>query len=98
MKERISNTELPEIKVVDMREEFQKGNTKIFCSELLELISKLKDNHEQAIVLIPRRGYNRFLSCRNCGFIINCPNCDVPLSVHIGSRGKQWLKLSLVRP
>ncbi|MDC3171006.1 primosomal protein N' [Prochlorococcus sp. AH-716-E13] len=91
MKERISSTEIPEIKVVDMRGEFQKGNTKIFCSELLELISQLRGNQEQAIVLIPRRGYNGFLSCRNCGFIINCPNCDVPLSVHVGSKGKQWL-------
>ena len=91
MKERISSTEIPQIKVVDMRDEFQKGNSKIFCSELLELISQLKKNQEQAIVLIPRRGYNGFLSCRNCGYIINCPNCDVPLSVHIGSKGKQWL-------
>ncbi len=91
MTKRISSTEIPEIKIVDMRDEFQKGNTKIFCSELLELISRLKDNQEQAIVLIPRRGYNGFLSCRNCGFIINCPNCDVPLSVHVGSKGKQWL-------
>jgi len=91
MKERISNTEIPEIKVVDMRDEFKKGNTKIFCSELLEQISQLKAKQEQAIVLIPRRGYNGFLSCRNCGYIINCPNCDVPLSVHLGSKGKQWL-------
>ncbi len=91
MKERISSTEIPEIKVIDMRNEFQKGNVKIFCGELLESISQLKQNQEQAIVLIPRRGYNGFLSCRNCGFIINCPNCDVPLSVHIGSKGKQWL-------
>ncbi len=91
MKERISSTEIPEIKVVDMRDEFQKGNSKIFCSELLKTISKLRDNQEQAIVLVPRRGYNGFLSCRNCGFVINCPNCDVPLSVHKGSKGKQWL-------
>jgi len=91
MRERISSTEIPEIKVVDMRCEFQKGNTKIFCSELLEIISLLKKNQEQAIVLIPRRGYSGFLSCRNCGFIINCPNCEVPLSVHVGAKGKQWL-------
>ena len=52
---------------------------------------RLKENQEQAIVLIPRRGYNGFLSCRNCGFIVNCPNCDVPLSVHVGSKGKKWL-------
>ncbi len=91
MKERISSTEVPEIKVVDMRDEFQKGNAKIFCRELLETISQLRDNQEQAIVLVPRRGYNGFLSCRNCGFVINCPNCDVPLAVHKGSKGKQWL-------
>ena len=91
MKERISKTVIPEIKIVDMRDEFKKGNIKIFSNELLESISKLRVNREQAIVLIPRRGYSGFLSCRNCGFIINCPNCDVPLSVHIGSKGKQWL-------
>ena len=91
MKKRISTTAIPEIKIVDMRNEFKQGNIKIFCNELLESISKLRVNREQAIILIPRRGYNGFLSCRNCGFIINCPNCDVPLSVHLGSKGKQWL-------
>ena len=91
MRERISSTEIPEIKIVDMRDEFKQGNTKIFSKELLYLISQLRTKNEQAIVLIPRRGYNGFLSCRNCGFIINCPNCDVPLSVHVGSQGRQWL-------
>ena len=91
MKERISNKQIPEIRIVDMREEFKDGNTKIFCNELLDLISNLQFKNEQAIVLIPRRGYNGFLSCRSCGFIINCPNCDVPLSVHKGSKGAQWL-------
>ena len=91
MNKRISSTEIPDIKIVDMRVEFKEGNTKIFCSELLELISQLRDNEEQAIILIPRRGHSGFLSCRKCGFIINCLNCDVPLSVHLGSQGRQWL-------
>ena len=91
MTKRISSTAIPEIKIVDMRDEFNKGNTKIFCTELLDLISQLRVKKEQAIILIPRRGHSGFLSCRNCGFIINCPNCDVPLSVHIGSQGRQWL-------
>ena len=91
MTKRISRTERPEIKIVDMREEFKQGNTKIFCSELLGLISQLRIKKEQAIILIPRRGHSGFLSCRNCGFIINCPNCDVPLSVHLGSKEKKWL-------
>ena len=91
MNKRISNTKMPEIKIVDMRDEFRKGNTKIFCNELLELICQLREKREQAIILIPRRGHSGFLSCRNCGFIINCPNCDVPLSVHSGSQGGRWL-------
>ena len=91
MTKRISSTAIPEIKIVDMRDEFNKGNTKIFCTELLDLISQLRVKNEQGIILIPRRGHSGFLSCRNCGFIINCPNCDVPLSVHIGSQGGQWL-------
>ncbi len=91
MYKRISTTEAPEIKIIDMRDEFKKGNTKIFCGELLGLLSQLKIKNEQAIILIPRRGYSGFLSCRNCGYIINCPNCDVPLSVHSGSQGGRWL-------
>ena len=91
MNKRISTGRTPEIKIVDMRNEFKRGNSKILCSELLELISQLQSKREQAIILIPRRGHSGFLSCRNCGFIINCPNCDIPLSVHLGSKGKQWL-------
>ena len=91
MSQRISRNEAPEIKIIDMRDEFKKGNMKILSTELLELLSKLSLKKEQAIILIPRRGHSGFLSCRNCGYLINCPNCDVPLSVHLGSKGKKWL-------
>ncbi len=91
MMQRTSLNEVPEIRIIDMRDEFKKGNMKIFSSELLELIPKLPLKNEQAIILIPRRGHSGFLSCRNCGYLINCPNCDVPLSVHLGSQGKKWL-------
>ena len=74
-----------------MRDEFKKGNMKILSSELLELLSQLRLKNEQAIILVPRRGHSGFLSCRNCGYLVNCPNCDVPLSVHLGSQGKRWL-------
>ena len=91
MKKRIAVNKMPEINIVDMRNEFKEGNTKIFCNELLEIIPKLRAKKDQAIILIPRRGHSGFLSCRNCGFVINCPNCDVPLSVHVGSQGRKWL-------
>ncbi len=91
MIQRISSNEIPEIRIIDMRNEFKKGNMKIFSNELLQLIPQLRLKKEQAIILIPRRGHSGFLSCRNCGYLINCPNCDVPLSVHLGSQGKKWL-------
>ncbi|MDC3027380.1 primosomal protein N' [bacterium] len=92
MIQRISSNETPEIKIIDMRDEFKKGNIKIFSNELLQLFPQLRLKKEQAIILIPRRGHSGFLSCRNCGYLINCPNCDVPLSVHLGSQGKKWLR------
>jgi len=92
MIQRISSNEIPEIRIIDMRDEFKKGNMKIFSSELLQLLPQLRLKKEQAIILIPRRGHSGFLSCRNCGYLINCPNCDIPLSVHLGSQGKKWLR------
>ena len=91
MIQRISRNKAPEIRIIDMRDEFKKGNMKIFSSELLEFLSQLRFKNEQAIILIPRRGHSGFLSCRNCGYLINCPNCDIPLTVHLGSQGKRWL-------
>jgi len=91
MIQRISSNEIPEIRIIDMRDEFKKGNMKIFSNELLQLLPQLRLKKEQAIILVPRRGHSGFLSCRNCGYLINCPNCDVPLSVHLGSQGKKWL-------
>ncbi len=91
MPERISSTKIPEIKVVDMRDEFKKGNTKILSSELLNSLSELKLKNQQAIILVPRRGYSGFLSCRKCGYVVNCPNCDTALTVHVGEKGGRWL-------
>ena len=91
MPERISSTKIPEIKVIDMRDEFKRGNMKILSRELLNSLSNLKLKNEQAIILVPRRGYSGFLSCRKCGYVVNCPNCDTALTVHVGEKGGRWL-------
>tara|TARA_Y100000589_G_C27189979_1_gene644363 strand:- start:2089 stop:4344 length:2256 start_codon:yes stop_codon:yes gene_type:complete len=91
MSERISKTNTPEIKVVDMREEYKGGNSKILSKQLLNSLSKLREKNEQAIILVPRRGYSGFLSCRSCGYVVNCPNCETALTVHIGAKGGKWL-------
>ena len=91
MSERISKAKTPEIKIIDMRKEYQSGNSKILSRELLSSLSRLKVKQEQAIILVPRRGYSGFLSCRSCGYVVNCPNCDTALTVHLGNKGGRWL-------
>ena len=80
-------------KIISMikNDEFKKGNAKILSTKLLETLSLLREKKEQAIILVPRRGYSGFLSCRNCGYVVNCPNCDATLTVHSGTRGSKWL-------
>ena len=91
MTDRISASKTPEINIVDMRDEFKKGNKKILSTKLLKSLSSLRSRGEQAIILVPRRGYSGFLSCRNCGYVVNCPNCDISLTVHSGTKGTKWL-------
>ncbi len=89
---RIANKPLPSVYVVDMRQEFSDGNRRLISKSLMERLSALPELGEQAVVLVPRRGYSTFLSCRSCGDVVQCPNCDVSLTVHQGQAGSQWLR------
>ncbi len=89
---RISNRPLPEVNIVDMRQELASGHRHLVSRKLMEYLRKLPEKNEQAVVLVPRRGYNTFLSCRSCGEVVQCPNCDVALSVHRKRNGYQWLR------
>ncbi len=89
---RISNRPLPKVSVVDMRKEFADGHRRLFSRYLMKRISTLKERNEQAVVLVPRRGYSSFLSCRSCGEVVQCPNCDVALTVHKSKQGNQFLR------
>lgn len=77
---------LPDIHVVDMREELKQGNRSIFSKKLDELIRTRLKKREQIILFINRRGYSNFVSCRSCGEAIRCPHCDVSMTVHFGHR------------
>lgn len=85
---RAGNAVKPEIDVVDMRIEMQKGNRSIFSEHLDELIKDRLSKKEQIILFINRRGYSNFVSCRSCGSAIRCPHCDVSLTVHMGHKLK----------
>ena len=89
---RISNRKLPKVEVVDMRAELSIGNRSLISRYLKQQLLNLKKNGNQAIILVPRRGYSSFLSCRSCGEVVQCPYCDISLTVHRSKEGNQWLR------
>lgn len=80
--ERYNRVSLPEVKVVDMRQELRNGN-KSMISQLLydEIDSNLKEG-KQIILFLNRRGYSTFISCRECGKVLECPHCGISLTYH----------------
>ena len=79
---RVKGSVLPEVEVVDMREELRAGNRSIISQTLYNRLATAFSRGEQAMIFINRRGYKTFISCRDCGEVVKCPNCDVSLSQH----------------
>ncbi len=75
------NNQLPQVELVDMKQEIRKGNT-ILSQSLQENIKNTLERHEQIIILLNRRGYSTTVICQSCGFVLKCPNCDIPLTYH----------------
>ena len=73
---------LPEIDIVDMREELSEGNRSMFSKDLREAIQLRLDRQEQVVLFLNRRGYASFMLCRDCGYVPQCPNCDISLTYH----------------
>ncbi|BAQ64985.1 primosomal protein N' [Geminocystis sp. NIES-3709] len=84
---RIQNRPLPPVEIVDMRQELRKGNRSIFSYSLQDALNKLKIEGKQGILFISRRGHSTFVSCRSCGYVMECPHCDVSLSYHYTHEG-----------
>ena len=80
--ERVMRRPLPAVEVVDMREEFLSGNNGIFSGRLVSLLGECLDEGRQAMLFMNRRGYSTFVSCRACGSVVQCPNCDVSMTYH----------------
>jgi len=83
MPHRVGNRPLPHVEVVDMRREIENGNRSVFSSLLQQKLRDCMARGEQAMLLMNRRGYNSFVSCRSCGLTMKCPNCDVALTYHL---------------
>lgn len=80
--ERVKGSMMPDVEIVDLREELKAGNRSIISNSLYNKLTEAFDRGEQAMLFINRRGFNSFVSCRSCGEVIKCPNCDVSLSLH----------------
>ena len=81
--ERANKSSLPEIDVVDLRYELASGNKSMLSEKLQKEISKNLENKKQTILFLNRRGYSTFVMCRDCGYTVKCPNCDITLTYHI---------------
>lgn len=86
LKERLTGGSLPNVEVVDLRQELKEGNRSIFSRKLQELMADRLQKGQQAMLFLNRRGYSGFVSCRSCGQVMKCPHCDVSLSEHKGGK------------
>lgn len=84
---RMNDGPLPSVDIVDMREELRKGNRSMFSTELFEKLQDRMEKREQTVLFLNRRGHSSFIMCRDCGFVLQCPNCDISLTYHRFSNG-----------
>ncbi|HEL4930281.1 TPA: primosomal protein N', partial [Clostridioides difficile] len=82
IKSRANDKPLPNIEVVDMKDELDKGNRSIFSLKLQKEIRYAIEENNQVILFLNRRGYANFVSCRKCGYVFQCENCDISLTYH----------------
>ncbi len=80
---RITGSDLPPVQVIDMREELKAGERGIFSRSLRKELESTLTRGEQAILFLNRRGTATYIFCRDCGYVLRCPNCDTPLTLHV---------------
>ncbi|NRD78823.1 primosomal protein N' [Bacillus sp. BRMEA1] len=79
---RMNNQALPSVEIIDMREELRAGNRSMFSRKLFELLKDRLEKGEQSVLFLNKRGHSSFVMCRDCGYVVNCPNCDISLTYH----------------
>lgn len=79
---RANNSSLPQVEVVDLKQELANGNRSMFSRSLYQEIEKNLEQKRQTILFLNRRGYSTFIMCRDCGHTVKCKNCDISLTYH----------------
>lgn len=87
LKERANQQALPDVQIIDMREEFQNNNRGNFSRKLQDKIANRIEKKEQTVLLLNRRGFSSFIMCRDCGYVHECPNCDISMTFHMDTKG-----------
>ena len=82
LKERYNKVSLPHVETVDMRQELKDGNRTIISSRLYEAMKEQLEKGRQVMLMLNRRGYSTFVSCRECGYVARCPHCGLSLTYH----------------
>ena len=82
MQKRYNNNIMPEIYLADMRTELAKGNKSMLSGRLYNEIKANLEKGEQTILFLNRRGFSSFVSCRTCGYVPECENCNISLTYH----------------
>lgn len=80
--DRVNEIDMPEVKLVDMREELRMGNRSIFSDTLYNEINHTLQNDKQIILFLNRRGFSTFVSCRECGYVVKCDSCDISMTYY----------------
>ena len=85
--DRVEKRPLPEVEIIDMRQEFQEtGSEQVISRKLAEEIKERLEKKEQVMVLLNRRGYSPVVLCRACGKTLECKNCAIAMTHHKRSR------------
>ena len=79
---RANNSSLPLVEIIDLKQELANGNRSMLSMELYSNIEENLKNKRQTILFLNRRGYSTFIMCRNCGYTVKCPNCNISLTYH----------------
>ena len=79
---RANNSSLPEVQVIDLKQELANGNRSMLSMELYDSIEENLKQKRQTILFLNRRGYSTFIMCRNCGYTVKCKNCNISLTYH----------------
>ena len=79
---RVDGKAMPPMKVIDMRNELRSGNISLFSRELFRDMQEKLSKGEQIILFLNRRGFSTFVSCRSCGYVFKCEECDISMTYH----------------